>query len=111
MRAYLLSPVRLLCLVFAALLGAGCTPTRIEHYYVPETAPAPFIRPARFGPATHEVTIPFTNPAPAESHYDDIFRRAHGTDYDPESPIDRRKMETIKHARLDSREPAATRTF
>ena len=77
----------------------------------PQAEPAPFIRPARFGPATHEVQIPFTNPAPAESHYDDLFRRAHGTDYDPESPIDRRKMETIKHALLDVREPAATRTF
>lgn len=40
MRAHLSSPVRLLCLVFAAVLGSGCAPTRIEHYYVPETAPA-----------------------------------------------------------------------
>ena len=77
----------------------------------PQAEPVPFIRPARFGPATHDVQIPFTSPAPAESHYDDVFRRAHGTEYDPESPIDRRKMETIKHALLDTREPAATRTF
>ena len=76
-----------------------------------QTQPAPFVRPAHFSPATHDVQIPFTNPAPAESRYDDIFRRAHGTDYDPESPVDRRKMETIKHALLDTREPAATRTF
>ena len=77
----------------------------------PQTESAPFIRPARFAPASGGVPIPFTKPEPAESHYDDIFRRAHGTDYDPSSPIDRRKMETIKHAFLDTREPAATRTF
>ena len=76
-----------------------------------QTESTPFIRPARFAPATHEVNIPFTNSAPAESRYDDIFRRAHGTDYDPASMIDRQKMETIKHALLDTREPAATRTF
>ena len=77
----------------------------------PQPEAAPFIRPARFAPATGGVPIPFTKPEPAESHYDDIFRRAHGTDYDPASPIDRRKMETIKHALLETREPAATRTF
>ena len=77
----------------------------------PQPEAAPFVRPARFAPATHEVTIPFTNPAPGDSRYDDVFRRAHGTDYDPASPIDRRKMETIKHALLETREPAATRTF
>jgi hypothetical protein len=87
--------------------------TAVAHA-APPTQPAesvPFIRPARFAPATHGLPIPFTNPVPAEPHYDDVFRRAHGTDYDPSSPIDRRKMETIKHALLDSREPAATRTF
>ena len=84
---------------------------------IAQTAPAPvpestpFIRPARFAPASGGVPIPFTKPEPAESHYDDIFRRAHGTEYDPASLIDRRKMETIKHALLDTREPAATRTF
>lgn len=77
----------------------------------PPVEPSPFIRPARFAPASGGVPIPFTKPEPAESHYDDIFRRAHGTEYDPSSPIDRRKMETIKHALLDTREPAATRTF
>ena len=77
----------------------------------PQPEAAPFIRPARFAPATGGLPIPFTKPEPAESHYDDIFRRAHGTDYDPASPIDRRKMETIKHALLETREPAATRTF
>ena len=86
----------------------------VHETAVAQTAPpeaAPFIRPARFAPATGGVPIPFTKPEPAESHYDDVFRRAHGTDYDPASPLDRRKMETIKHALLDSREPAATRTF
>ena len=77
----------------------------------PHPEPAPFIRPARFAPATHDLQIPFTNPAPADARFDDLFRRAHGTDYDPSSPLDRSKMETIKHAMLDSREPAATRTF
>ena len=62
-------------------------------------------------PLAQEVQIPFTAPSPADAGYDDIFRRAHGTDYDPSSPVDRRKMETIKHARLDTAEPAATRTF
>ena len=74
----------------------------------PQPEPAPFIRPARFAPS---VPVPYNTPAPSESHFDDIFRRAHGTDYDPESPLDRRKMETIKHALLDTREPAPTRTF
>lgn len=77
----------------------------------PQAGPAPFIRPARFGPAAPGLAIPFTPPAPAESQFDVEFRRVHGTDYDPSSPIDRRKMETLKHARLDTREPAATRTF
>lgn len=74
----------------------------------PQAAPVPFIRPA---PATTGDAIPFTNPDPADSRHDDIFRRAHGTDYDPASMLDRRKMETLKHALLDTREPAATRTF
>jgi len=77
----------------------------------PQPEASPFVRPARFGPAAQEVEIPFTAPSPADAGYDDIFRRAHGTDYDPSSPVDRRKMETIKHARLDTAEPAATRTF
>jgi len=77
----------------------------------PQPESIPFVRPARFAPAAQEVQIPFTPPAAAEGGYDDIFRRAHGTDYDPSSPVDRRKMETIKHARLDTAEPAATRTF
>ena len=72
----------------------------------PEAAP-----PVHVSPATHEVTIPFTNPVPADSPYDDVFRRAHGSGYDPASPLDRRKMDTIKHALLDTREPAAARTF
>lgn len=77
----------------------------------PPAAPAPLLHPARFGPAAHDVQIPFTAPAPSDSRYDGVFRRAHGTEYDPESPLDRRKMGTIKHALLDVREPAATRTF
>ena len=77
----------------------------------PQPEPAPFIRPARFGSATHDLPIPFTRPEPAEAHYDDLFRRAHGTEYDPASTLDRQKMETIKHALLETREPAATRTF
>ena len=77
----------------------------------PRTEPAPFIRPARFSPSIHEVTIPFTKPAPAESQYDEEFRRVHGTDYDPTSPVDRRKMDTLKHALLVPREPAPARTF
>ena len=75
------------------------------------TESSTFVRPARFSPATPGVSIPFTAPAPVGDHFDDIFRRAHGTDYDPSSPVDRRKMETIKHARLETTEPAATRTF
>ena len=77
----------------------------------PQTESAPFTRPARFAPASGGVPIPFTKPDPAESRFDDVFRRAHGTDYDPASLIDRRKMETIKHASLEYHEPAATRTF
>ena len=101
-------------LVVPADVPAVTRIAKIKTAPVSETAvaePAPFIRPARFGPATHGVTIPFTPPAPAESQYDEQFRRAHGTDYDSSSPIDRRKMETLKHALLDTREPAATRTF
>ena len=94
----------------AKIKTAPATETAVAQA-APRAEPAPFIRPARFGPATHGVTIPFTPPAPAESQYDEQFRRAHGTDYDPSSPIDRRKMETLKHALLDTREPAATRTF
>lgn len=74
----------------------------------PQAGPVPFVR---LAPATREDAIPFTSPTPADSRFDEIFRRAHGTDYDPASPLDRRKMETIKHALLDPREPAATRTF
>ena len=77
-----------------------------------QDAPAPFIRPARFAPATHEPAVfVFTTRAPADGRYDDLFRRVHGTDYDPASTLDRRKMETIKQALLDTRVPAATRTF
>ena len=78
---------------------------------VAQTEPVPFIRPARFNPTTPGVAIPFTSDAPAEVHCEEKFRHVHGTDYDPSSQIDRRKMETIKHALLDTREPAATRTF
>jgi hypothetical protein len=78
-----------------------------------QPAPVPmgetaFIRPAHFAP------VPQTGPVPVphsiEARFDEIFRVYHGTDYDPASPIDRRKMETIKHARLDGDE-AGTRTF
>lgn len=79
--------------------------TRIAK--VTPAEPKPFIRPARFAPAT----VPFTNPAPADSRNDDIFRRVHGTTCDPSSPIDRRKMETLKQALLAPREPAATQAF
>lgn len=76
----------------------------------PKAGPAPFIRPARFSPESRGVAIPYTAPAPAESHYDSIFRRVHGTDYDPSSPTDRRKMKTIKQALLDTRGRATART-
>ena len=77
----------------------------------PQAESSPAVRPAHSGAAPHDLPIPFTKPEPAESRYDNVFRRAHGTDYDPSSPLDRRKMETIKHALLETREPAATRTF
>lgn len=70
-----------------------------------------FVRPARFSAGPKEVPIPFTAPVPTDAQFDDQFRRAHGTEYDPASPIDRRKMETLKHALLDNREAAPTRTF
>lgn len=77
----------------------------------PKVEPAPFIRPARFSPASPGVVIPYTKPVPEDVHFDDFFRRAHGTDYDSSSPLDRRKMETIKHTMLETREPAKPRTF
>ena len=61
---------------------------------VAQTAPRPFARPARFAPVGSDVNIPFT--APAGGGYETLFRRAHGTDYDASSPVDRQKMETIK---------------
>lgn len=77
----------------------------------PRSEATQFVRPARFSAGPSEVPIPFTTPAPAEAQFDDQFRRAHGTEYDPASPVDRRKMETLKHALLDTREPAPTGTF
>jgi hypothetical protein len=73
--------------------------------------PRPFQRRSLFAPRGNGVKIPFTTPAPASSNYDTLFRRAHGTDYDPSSPVDRQKMESLKHAQLETREPAPTRTF
>jgi hypothetical protein len=61
---------------------------------VAQTAPRPFARPARFAPVSSDVKIPFT--APSGGGYETLFRRAHGTTYDPSSPVDRQKMETIK---------------
>ncbi len=61
---------------------------------VAQSAPRPFARPARFAPAGQDVQIPFT--APAGGGYETLFRRAHGTTYDPSSPVDRQKMEVIK---------------
>lgn len=87
------------------------TPAATPPAEVASTEPKPFIRPARFSPMGNEVSIPFTAPAPAGARYDDLFRRTHGTQYDPSSPVDRRKMETIKQARLDTPKPPATRTF
>lgn len=65
-----------------------------------------FVRPARFSGSSREVPIPFTTPVPSDAQLDDQFRRAHGTDYDPASPLDRHKMESLKQARLETREPA-----
>jgi hypothetical protein len=73
---------------------------------VAQTEPRPFQRRALFPPRPTNVKIPFT-PA-SGSNYDTMFRRAHGTDYDPSSPVDRQKMESLKSAQLDS---GATGTF
>jgi hypothetical protein len=77
-----------------------------------------FIHPARFAPAPHVSVAAAPAPHPAfasaptaiEARFDQIFRTYHGTDFDPASPLDRRKMETIRHARLDGEAPG-TRTF
>ncbi len=89
---------------------AKVTPAPTQSAAAP-AEPRPFIRPAHFAHATPAATIPLPKPAPADSRYDDIFRRVHGTDYNASSPIDRRKMETLKQAQFAPREPAATRTF
>jgi hypothetical protein len=70
-----------------------------------------FLRPEQFQGAPNEVAIPFTKPTPVDGQLGDQFRRAHGTEYDPASPIDRRKMEALKEARLTPREPAPAQTF
>jgi hypothetical protein len=76
---------------------------------VAQTEPRPFQRRALFAPKPANVKIPFTAPAPG-SNYDSMFRKAHGTDYDPSSSVDRQKMETLKHAQAEGTE-ASTRTF
>ncbi|MCE9609282.1 MAG: hypothetical protein K8R23_03545 [Chthoniobacter sp.] len=93
-------------------------PAPARETLVAHTAPAPapaaettFVRPARFSGSSREVPIPFTAPARPDAELDDQFRRAHGTEYDPASAIDREKMEALKHARLETREPSGTRTF
>jgi len=90
-------------------------PAPARETLVARAAPASetttFVRPARFSGSSREVPIPFTTPARPDAELDDQFRRAHGTEYDPASAIDREKMEALKHARLETREPAGPRTF
>lgn len=86
------------------------TQTALAHAAPPAEA-TQFVRPARFSAGPNEVPIPFTAPAPVDAQLDDRFRRVHGTEYDPAGEVDRRKMEILKQARRDTREPAPRRTF
>ena len=86
------------------------TQTAVAHAAPPAEA-TQFVRPARFSAGPDEVPIPFTAPAPVDAQLDDRFRRVHGTEYDPAGEVDRRKMEMLKQARRDTREPAPRRTF
>ena len=85
-------------------------PTAVAHT-APPAEVTRFVRPVRFSAGPHEGPIPVTTPTPVDVQLDDQFRRAHGTVYDPASPVDRQKMETLKQAHLDTRKPAPTRTF
>jgi hypothetical protein len=74
---------------------------------VAQAEPRPFQRRALFPPKPADVKMPLTAPG---TDLDTLFRKAHGTDYDPASPVDRQKMESLKHAQIESTE-TGTRTF
>lgn len=90
---------------------AAPTQTAIAKAAPPAETTTQFLRPEQFKGEPNEVAIPFTTPQPADAQLGDQFRRAHGTDYDPASPIDRRKMEALREARLVPRERSPAQTF
>ena len=59
-------------------------------------ATLPWLRPAAFAAAPREFAANHLSPIAAESRYDAIFRVENGTDFDPASSLDRRKMEQLK---------------
>jgi hypothetical protein len=95
--------------VAAAKPAPAVTPAAPPAPTVAQAESRPFQRRALFAPKPANVKIPFTAPAPG-TDLDTMFRKAHGTDYDPSSPVDRQKMESLKHAGLETNE-SGTRTF